>query len=335
MKEVARLAGVSVATVSRVFRDPDKVRTQTRELVCAIARDHGYIYNAAAGDMSSKRSRVIGVLVPMANNALFGNTLLGIQDTAMAEGFSVMQGSTRYDPAMEKKLLDTFLQRRVAGIILTGFHFEQQAVIEKLASDTHLPVVVVWEKPANPHLSYVGFDNRQAAYAATNHLLGLGHRRIGLIIGPYTRVARAAERFEGFRDALREAGLGLGSELVLERPPAMVEGRAAMEALLALDRPPTAVFAASDILAIGAMHGARCRGLDIPRDISIIGFDDTDVAAYMHPPLTTIKVNAYEIGKLAAQVVLDNAAGKSGPRHYCLDTDLVIRASCAAPVAAA
>jgi len=326
MKEVARLAGVSVATVSRVFRDPDKVRSQTRELVWAIAKENGYIYNAAAGDMSSKRSTVIGVLVPMANNSLFGNTLLGIQDTAMAAGFSVMQGSTRYDAAMERKLLDIFLQRRVAGIILTGFHFEQQALVEKLAKETTLPLVVVWEKPSNPNVSYVGFDNRQAAYAATRHLIGLGHRRIGLIIGPYTRVARVAERFEGFLAAMREAGLTPAPELVLERMPALVEGRAAMETLLSLDNPPSAVFAASDILAIGAMHGARQRGRDIPGDVSIIGFDDTDVSAYMHPPLTTIRVNAYEIGKLVAQVVLDHAAGKSGPRHYCMETDRVIGA---------
>lgn len=325
MREVARRAEVSLATVSRALREPGKVSENTRARVYGAAAALGYIYNAAAGDVSARRSTVIGVLVPTVSNALFGETLHGIQDVAMAAGYSIIQGTTRYDEAAEEKLIESLLQRRVRGLILTGLTYGQEAQIERVTREVGVRTVIVWEKPKPGSVSYVGFDNRAAAAMATRHLIALGHRRIGLIVGPFTRIARTRHRLDGYRDALEAAGIAHDPALVHERTPEPVEGRAAMEALLALDEPPTAVFAASDMLAFGALRAAHAAGLAVPDQVSIIGFDDMDMAAYTQPPLTTIRIDAYRIGRLAAQIV--TGPDEAEPRLYCLDTDLIIRGS--------
>lgn len=335
MREVAQLAEVSVATVSRVLRGDAPVSQDTRAKVHAAAAQLGYVYNAAAGDVSGRRSTVLGVLLPMASNALFGETLHGIQDVSIGAGFSIVQGATRYDPEIEEKLVDSLLRRRVHGLILAGLTQGQKGRMERLTAQTRLPTVVVWEKPpAEPGaISYVGFDNRAASARATRHLIELGHRRIGLILGPYSKLSRTRHRLEGYCDALEEAGIAFDPQLVAERLPEPIEGREATEALMALAEPPTAIFAASDLLAVGAMRGAHGLGLTIPDDLSIVGFDDMDIAAYMTPPLTTVRVDAYRIGRLAAQILIEAKQG-AAPRQYCLDSDLVIRGT-TGPVSAA
>ena len=325
MREVARRAEVSAASVSRALRRPATVSEDTLRRVNGAVAELGYIYNAAAADVSAGRSTVIGVLVPSVSNGLFGETLHGIQDVAMTAGFSLMQGITHYNEAIESRLLDSLLQRRVRGLILTGLTLPQEERVEKLARETGLRVVVVWEKPRPGSVGYVGIDNRAAAAKAVNHLISLGHRRIGIIVGPYALTRRTRHRLEGYRDAMEAAGIAFDAELVIERNPEPVEGREAMERLLELHQPPTAVFAASDLLAIGALRAVHAAGLTIPNDMSIVGFDDIDLAAYQEPPLTTVRIDGYEIGRLAAQVLI--GPGDQSPRHYCLDTDLVIRSS--------
>lgn len=326
MREVARQANVSVATVSRALRSPDKVAAPTVARVQAAAESLGYVYNATAGDILKGRSTVIGLLVPAVGNALFGETLHGIQDVALAAGYSVIQGTTRYNETSEAMLVDSMLQRRVHALILTGMTYNMEARIQRLASEAGLRVVVVWEKPVKgKSISYVGFDNRDAARRMTEHLVDLGHHRIGLIAGPYSRVGRARCRLEGYRDALQGAGIPFDPDLVIERHPDLLDGREAMEALMALPERPSAVFATSDLLAIGALKAARSLGLSVPGDVSVSGFDDLDVVAYMNPPLTTMRVDAYRIGQLAAQVAIEPAGNPA--RHYCLDSDLVLRGS--------
>lgn len=319
------MADVSAASVSRALRQPSSVSEDTRARVADAVTRLGYIYNAAAGDVLAGRSTVLGVLVPTASNSLFGETLHGIQDVAMAAGFSIMQGVTHYSEATEARLIEQLLQRRVRGLILTGLTYGQEDCIERLVRDAKMRTVVVWEKPRPGNVSYVGFDNRAASARATRHLIDLGHRRIGLIVGPYSRIARTRHRLDGYRDALQAAGLVFDPALVMERVPEPLEGREAMERLLALDDPPTAVFAASDLLAFGAMRAAHAAALSIPDDISVMGFDDMDLAAYQEPPLTTVRVDAYEIGRLAAKTLIEPLEAPA--RHYCLDSDLVIRGS--------
>lgn len=325
MREVARLAAVSPASVSRALRFPGNVSADIRARVGDAVAQLGYVYNSAAGDVLAGRSTVLGVLVPTASNSLFGETLHGIQDVAMAAGFSIMQGITKYSEDLESRLIEQFLQRRVRGLILTGHTYGQESRFERLAQTAKVRTVVVWEKPKPGSVSYVGFDNRAASMRATRHLIELGHRRIGLIVGPYSRMARAMHRLEGYRDALSAADLAYDPALVMERVPEPLEGKAAMENLLALADPPSAVFAASDLLAFGAMRAVHAAGLSIPRDISIVGFDDMELAAYQEPPLTTVRVDAYMIGRLAAKTVLEPLEAPA--RHYCIDSDLITRGS--------
>jgi DNA-binding LacI/PurR family transcriptional regulator len=291
------------------------------------ARELNYIYNAAVGDIISKKSSVIGLLTPKIGNSLFGSSLMEIQKTAAQKGLSVILGCTRYDVEVERHLLTQFQERRVAAIILTGFALENKPAIERIVS-SGLPCIVTWEKMESTDICYVGFDNRKAAFTATNHLLSLGHRRIGLIAGPFSVIGRVYKRLQGYRDALESYGVEYDPELVVEHPPTLMEGKAAAEKLLSLKKPPSGIFAASDILAIGAMQAIHSRGLKMPNDISLIGFDDIEFSAYMNPPLSSIRVDAIQIGKLAAEIAIEAVSCPSRiSKQYCLDTDLVVRST--------
>ena len=326
MREVARKADVSVATVSRALRSPEQVSPNTVERVRKAAEDLGYVYNATASDILKGRSTVVGLVVPTSSSTLFGETIHGVQDVTAEHGFSVIQGATRYDESREDRLIDTLLERRVHGLILTGVTFRNEDRIRRLAKDQWTRIVLVWEKPkAEFGVSYVGIDNRGAAEHMTNHLIDLGHERIGLIVGPYSRTARAKHRLEGYRDALEKAGIPFDPDLVVERRPDLLEGREAMDGLMSLNDRPTAVFAGSDLFAIGALKAARERGMSVPGDVSIAGFDDMNFGAYQDPPITTVHVQAYRIGQLAAQIAVEPIG--TPERNYCLDCDLVVRGS--------
>ncbi|WP_372921782.1 LacI family DNA-binding transcriptional regulator [Roseovarius sp.] len=326
MREVARRANVSVATVSRALRSPGQVSSATIQKVRSAAEDLGYVYNVTASDILKGRSTVVGLVVPTSSSTLFGETIHGVQDVTAETGFSVIQGATRYDAVTEEALIDSLLERHVHALILTGMTYANEDRIRRLARNGWTRVVVVWEKPgSDPGISYVGIDNRSAAERMTEHLIALGHRRIGLIVGPYSRQARVRHRLEGYRDALEKAGIAFDPDLVMERRPDLLEGREAMDSLMSMEVRPTAVFAASDLLAIGALKAARLRGLSVPGDVSIAGFDDMNFGAYQDPPITTVRVEAYRIGQLAGQIAVEPIG--TPERSYCLDCDLVIRSS--------
>ena len=328
MQEISRLAGVSPATVSRALHSPHLVRKATRERVTRVMQASDYVYNATAADLSRKRSSTIGVIIPTTRSLVFSTSLLAIQEAAQDNNYTIMAGSSKYDPAAEAALISQFQERRLAGIILTGFLKGQQELIRRLVRDG-MPCIVIWDKLDDPELSYVGFDNFKATYAVTEYLIGLRHRRIGLIIGPYSKVDRVRRRLEGYLAAMQDHGIPHQPAWTIEKEPTLVDGREAMTRLMSMPERPTAVLAASDTLAVGAMAAARDLGLSIPQDVSIAGFDDIDIAAYCNPPLTTVRVPAYEIGRLAIKVVLDMArTGNLDAQRYCLDTSLVVRHSC-------
>lgn len=328
MADIARLAGVSSATVSRAIHTPYKVRDETRSKVLHAIREHNYIYNAAAADLSRRRSKVIGLLIPTTRSPVFAETTLAIQEYCQSAGYAVILGNTGYDAAVEKRLLQQFEERRVAGIILTGFTLACESEVADLR--THgIPHVVIWENLPDRDINFVGFDNFKTAQKMTEYLMSLGHRRIGLIIGPYSKVGRVRKRREGFNDAMKKGGLAIDPALVIETEPTLENGEEAMSILLGLPEPPSAVFAASDVLAIGALKAARQAGLAVPEQISIAGHDDIGFAAYTQPPLTTMRVRSYDIGRRAVEVLLDEIdSGKCRPRRQCLAAELVLRGSC-------
>lgn len=329
IQDVAHLAGVSPATVSRALHSPHLVSKATRENIERIIRENNYIYNAGAADLSRRKSSVLGVFIPTTGGTVFASTVGAIEEYAYERGFPVMVSNTRYDPDIEEVLLHKCLERRLAGVILTGYCQANESLILSLA-EKGLPCLVAWEiLPESVPLSYVGIDNFQAAVKATEYLLGLGHRRIGLIVGPRSGSLRARRRYEGFVAAMEANDIPGDPASIIECRPTMLNGKEAMGRLLHQPNPPTAVFAASDFLAIGALAAIREFGLRVPEDISLMGFDDIEFTNYTSPPLSTVHVPSWDIGHLAVSLLMDFIESGDGvPRRLCLDTQLMLRKSC-------
>jgi DNA-binding LacI/PurR family transcriptional regulator len=328
IKQIADIVGVSVATVSRALNNPEKVKAETREKILQAFEDKGYVYNAAAADLVKKKSSVIGVLIPNAQTPLFAQNLIGIQDCLQKVGYSIIAGNTKYDDKIESRLLLQFHQRQVAGILRAGFR-NNSVAFERWLKSANIPCVIMCEKLEKSELNFVGIDNYQAAFSMVNYLLSLRHRRIGLIIGPYSLSERVNQRFLGYRSALETAGHTYDSRLVIETAVSLDNGAEALRDLLSRPDPPTAVFAAADYLALGALRTAHEKGLKIPQDISIAGFGDIDVAAYSNPPLTTVRVPGYQCAYKAAEILLKLInQGEHKLYQHCLDTELIIRGTC-------
>ncbi len=328
MRDVARMAGSSKATVSRAIHAPHLLRPETRERIMQVIQRNGYVYDAVAGDLSRKQTSVLGLVIPTIRSSIFAMSTIGLQEAAHAEGFAVLIANSGYDPAGQAEMVRLLQQRRVAGVILTGLEPTLKPVLQEM-TDRGVPCVVTWQGTAEENVSSVGFDNFKAAYQATDYLLSLKHRRIGLICGPKKQVGRVQQRHDGYQAALEARGIPFDPTLIVEREYSLMEGKEAMRRLLTLPEPPTAVFAASDVLAMGALAGAREQGIRVPEDISVVGYDDIDFAAYCNPPLTTVRVPAYEMGRLAVKVLVSLIRGReTGPQRYLLDTDLIVRGSC-------
>lgn len=331
MSQIAKLAGVSIATVSRTFRSPEKVRPELRRKILEICEQNDYVYNAAAGDLSRKKTYIIGVLVPSANNSVYGDTIMSIQEKCDEINFATITGTTLYGGTLEKKWLRQFQERRVAGIISTGFTIDNEEIVYNLIKHD-IDCVIIWEVPDAPDINYVGFDNFKAAYKATDHLAQLGHRRIGLIIGHYKTVGRVKKRFEGYKKALADHGIDFDPSIVVSAEPFLLEGKLAMGQILSAQDPPTAVFAASDRLAIGGLAAIKEKGLNVPKDISVMGFDDVEFAPYCDPPLTTVRVPAKKMGSVAVKVLHGLITGRNKQVTQCsFDSELIIRGSTAEP----
>lgn len=330
IEEVAKLAGVSPATVSRTLRTPEMVKESTRQRVMKIVQDNNYVYHALAADLSRNRSANIGLIIPSTIGSIFVRTVFAILEKAQEHGYTVTIGNSKYNPEIELSLIRALNERRPAGLLLTGYCIGKEQLLSEL-DRSGIPTIIMWEKPADPLLSYVGIDNYRAAYTMTEYLIGLNHRRIGLIIGPYSKVDRVRKRLEGYRDCLSDHGLPIDDLLVVEKEPTLADGMEAMNRLMSVENRPTAIFAASDVMAFGALAAAKEKGLTVPDDVSIAGFDDIDFSAYTDPPLTTIRVDGTEIGEIALRCLLDMIENPSPqPRQVCLKTDLVVRRSCRA-----
>jgi len=310
------------------LNNPEKVLLETRKKVLRAIEDYQYVYNSSAADLSRNKTKVIGVLIPDAQIPMFGSALVAIQDCLQKKNYSIMVGNTRYDNKIERKLLKQFQQRNVAGIIKTGSDSTQSSIEESI-KQWGIPCVIIFEKLENPDISFVGFDNYKAAFSATKYLIDLGHKRIGLIVGPYTKQTRVRRRFDGYKAALEEYEIEFSPTLVIETNTSLIEGKNALSRLLSLPDPPTALFAAADHLAIGALRGAIELGFSVPEDLSIIGYSDIDVAAFCNPPLTTVRVPTYECARKATEVLIDQIENDTDKVFsYCMETDLIIRDSC-------
>ncbi len=327
INDVARLAGVSTATVSRVINSPDQVRAHTREKVFRAMTMCNYKYNALARGFATKQSNTIGMIIPNINNPVFAESTRGIQDWAGKHNIQMLLGNSYYRKDLEKSLVKTFLAKQVDGLILTPSNPKGELIASLL--DDNFPIVLLYSTVKTGPICAVGIDNYKGGYAACRHLVDLGHRRIAMIAGKFSISDRSFHRWHGYKKCLADHGIPYDSSLLVQTEYSLTGGRECLKTIMASDPPPTAVFCSNDYLAIGAMKGARELGASIPHDLSIIGFDDIPIASYVSPGLTTIRQPAYEMGKIGAQILFDQIKKGSGSVHKMLDFELVVRESTA------
>jgi LacI family transcriptional regulator, gluconate utilization system Gnt-I transcriptional repressor len=317
LSAVAKLAGVSSITVSRVVRVPHLVAPETRDRVEAAMRELGYVPNQLAGALASARTRSVGVLVPTIANSIFADTVQGLSDELEPLGYAVILAQSRYDAAREDHMLAALLSRRPEAIIMVGSPATEDGV--RLLRRASIPIVETWELPDTPIDAVAGFDNYQAGVAVAKHLVTRGRQNFAFIGGDDPRATR---RWRGFADTLAELGAKPPRRLVLERNAS--GSVAALADLPGVD----AVFAANDAHAIGFMSGLRHAGLlrngpSAEQPVAVIGLGDLEMGRLIAPSLSTIRVHGDAIGRTAAKLILT----REGPRRVDLGFELVLRDS--------
>ncbi|SHG22605.1 transcriptional regulator, LacI family [Microbulbifer donghaiensis] len=326
IREVARLSGVSVATVSRTLKDPRLVSPQTRERVLKAVEETGYRPNLLARNFSSGKSYAVVVLVPNVANPFFSKVIRGIEQAAQDQGYSVLLGDTQGKPEREHFYAGMALTSQADGLIQLDCRYPFAGKDAALAAS--VPMVNACERIADD-ASYpvVELDNRSAARAVARHLVALGHRRMGVITGPAASPI-VRDRLAGFCEVLRESNLELDEALLVNGEFTLSSGARGAETLLSAKRPPSAIFCMNDEMAIGAIHQIKKKGLSVPEDISVVGFDNIEFASFTDPPLTTIDQPAEELGRRAMETLLQIIAGSQPQeKRTKLSYELVVRES--------
>ncbi len=327
IEDVAKLAGVSIATVSRAIRNPEKVAESTRKKVTnAIART-GYTANVMAQNLRMQRSKMVMVLTPSIADPNFPGILIGLEKEAHARGYGVLIGNTEGAISLEENHM-RFLATGVAdGLVLLTGHEPVAGAPENNANIRLPPSVAVGRPLEATESSFVGVDDVAASKMATEYLVSLGHRRIVFVSGGVGDIL-SERRHEGYRLGLAECAEKL-ADWRMEGDGSSEGGRAAVERLFIKDTVPTAFFCFNDNTAIGVIAALRLRGFDVPRDFSVIGFDDIPFASNITPALTTIRQPRTMIGAQAMSILLDKLEGKGlGIQEEMMHGDLVVRESC-------
>ncbi len=328
IEDVARHAGVSIRTVSRVINQRPDVAPLTRNRVQAVIEQLGYRPNTLARSMITGQTMTIGVVLPDIANPFFSRAIRGCEDFLNQAGYSIFLCNTDEDLEKEQEYLALLLDRRVDGVIVWGSRGEGDVLAATVG--TELPVVTVDCHAFDGNVVNINVQNHKGAQIATNHLLDVGHQRIGFLAGPVTRLT-AKRRLNGYLEAMAAAGLSpLVAPLVGEAIPSVLQGYEGAKQLLVAATRPTALFAYNDLMAAGALLAARYLNLRVPDDVAIVGFDDILMAAMMDPPLTTIRIPQYELGRLTGEKTLDLLTGRiSSPETIDFRVDLHVRASSA------
>ncbi len=329
IRDVARLSGVSISTVSLVLNNPEASSAATRARVLRAVEELHYQPNATARSLNLHRAGSIGLMVPDLSNPYFVNIIAGVEREARARGYLLVVGATDWQSTAEEQYSSLLKTQRLDGVIVSsGSGLPPSSLLELALIE---PVVFVDERVAGFDGHFVGVDNRRAARDAAGYLFGLGHRRVGIIAGP-PGLWTAEQRLAGYREAAVGAGLDPDLIPVVHGDYQFESGyRAAAQLLAGADTRPTALLVANDMMALGAISYFREAGLDIPADIGIVGFDDIPTASLMTPPLTTVRQPGHELGIAAARVLLDLVEGGEPERSVTLPAELVIRVSARPP----
>jgi LacI family transcriptional regulator, repressor for deo operon, udp, cdd, tsx, nupC, and nupG len=324
IQDVAKLAGVSVATVSRVLNNSPQVTPETRESVLEVIKKLNYQPNLLGRNLRRSETRRILVLLPNISNPFYGRVVKGIEDIGHKNGYNVMLCNTDSDIVREKLYLELLKNRLSDGVILMAPELSKEELNEIGKS---YPVVQCSEYREGASVSHVSIDNFAAAHKAVKHLSGLGHRRIGLISCEDSYLSVKA-REAGYRKALAEEGMELDPALILKGDFSFKSGLRAARGFLQIKDRPTAIFAISDIMAIGAMRAVKEAGLHVPHDMAVMGFDNISFASMCEPLLTTISQPKYDLGCIAMDLLLKQIRGELKEAKYvCIEHELIIRES--------
>ncbi|WP_299963637.1 LacI family DNA-binding transcriptional regulator [uncultured Roseobacter sp.] len=329
LADVARMAGVSTASISRALNDPDKVAKPTRERIEQAIDTLGYTPNFGGRALASNRTNTVGAIIPSMANAMFASGVQAFQEVLDEAGVTLLLATTAYDPDHELRQIKALVAHGAGGLLLIGDTRPRET--REFLIKRRVPYVLSWCYRPDPKQLFVGFDNRLAAREATRRVLELGHRNLAMISGLHPGNDRAQDRSDGVVEAVTSFGQGARLHPVVQVSYRLEFGGDAFTRLMAADAPPTAIMCGNDVLAAGAMKRAKEMGIDVPAQVSIVGFDDIGVASVVTPQLATVRVPQIEMGRTAARMLLGRIAGDADLQSVRLPTEFIPRGSLAAP----
>lgn len=325
IKDVALHARVSVTTVSHVVNETRFVSADARQRVNQAIEMLRYVPSALARSLKNNRTHTVGMMIPNCSNPFFAELIRGIEDTCFAADYNVILCNSDDDPLKQRKYIRVLMEKQVDGLIVFSSGCDSE--LSKALRETGMPQILLDREVEHVTADLVEVDHEAGACLATQHLIELGHRRIACISGP-SDLAPVRQRVMGYRRALLQAGIAHNQEWEVDGGFTSEMGYVAMEKLLAQEHSPTAVFANNDLMAIGAIGAVTAHGLNVPRDISVVGFDDIALAAYSNPPLTTVMQPKHQLGAMAATFLMDRIMKPDIPlRREVLQPTLCIRKS--------
>ncbi len=331
IRTVAALAKVSIATVSRTINGSPAVSDRLTKRVWQAIEQLNYFPNTHARSLVSGRSRILGVIVENITNPFFPELIQSFEEVAVAHGYEILVSSSNSDPAILTTCVRRMLERKVEGVAVLTFG-EEEPVLDQLGHHD-IPMVLAEFQLEDPKTSTILLDYTTGVRAAVNHLMELGHRKIGFLAGPH-KLHSAITRENDFRTAMSEAGLTVEAAWVIECDHTLRGGVAGFERLRGLSSQPTAVLCSNDMTAIGVLRAAYMGGLRVPQDLSVVGLDDIDFAEFTLPPLTTIRLSRTELARAAFDALrlqAEESANTKIQREFLVSTSLVIRGSTGAP----
>lgn len=305
---VAKLAGVSRATAARAFSSPDLVRPATREKVLKAAQQLAFRPNKVAQQLRSQATQMIGVMVPSLDNPVFAEQLQAMEVAARASGYSLIVTTSEYSPSREEDIVEEMLRQRVDGLVLTVAEADNSVVLDKLHLET-TPCLLVYNPPGKSGFPSIGVDNRAASADATRHLITLGHKRIGMVAGPLLQSDRARQRYEGYCQAMKEAGLP--ARPLTEMARHTQADLASLAPVLKGADSLSAVICTNDLLAISLIGELQRAGFAVPNDLSVMGFDGIALGKHLYPSLCTIEQPRASIGRAAVHTLLAMIRGEN------------------------
>ena len=331
IKDIARKANVSHTTVSRALNNKSRIKNETKDKILTIARELNYRPDFIARSLVMKRTKTLGLVITTIANPFYIELSQGIETTAISQGYNIILCSTNYDLSAERKYIDMLRSKGVDGIILTSAHMGDPNIVG--LAEEGFPIILINRRTYHPvvkeKVDYVGVDNILGGFLAVEHLIRLGHKRIG-VIGGSSESSVGFERLEGGKKALTTYGMEVIGGHFLEGDFLKGSGYQGGKRFLKMDEPPTAIFATNDYMALGTYQAIVEEGRRVPEDIALIGFNDIEFAAMKGIELTTVGQKKYEMGAQAVKMLVERieGGGMGSPKEMILEPELIIRKTC-------